>query len=93
MVATDPDDPTQPSGQLYYLIEQNNPDAKTFAIGTTQIYIITEFDEKGAKLQTIALCTAASKILLKIYELQMNCILTSIKMGYVNLYFQILTQV
>ncbi|XP_026328265.1 cadherin-23 isoform X1 [Hyposmocoma kahamanoa] len=32
VVATDPDDPTQPSGQLYYLIEQNNPDAKTFTI-------------------------------------------------------------
>ncbi|XP_049865838.1 cadherin-23 [Pectinophora gossypiella] len=32
VVASDPDDPTQPSGQLYYSIQQNNPDAKTFAI-------------------------------------------------------------
>ncbi|KAL0840760.1 hypothetical protein ABMA28_015943 [Loxostege sticticalis] len=32
VVASDPDDPTQPSGQLYYSIQQSNVDAKTFAI-------------------------------------------------------------
>ncbi|XP_045534163.1 cadherin-23 [Papilio machaon] len=32
VVATDPDDPTQPSGQLVYSIQQNNADAKAFAI-------------------------------------------------------------
>ncbi|KAI5631942.1 cadherin domain-containing protein [Phthorimaea operculella] len=31
-VASDPDDPTQPSGQLYYSIQQTNSDAKSFAI-------------------------------------------------------------
>lgn len=33
VVASDPDDPTQPSGQLYYSIQQSNVDAKSFAIG------------------------------------------------------------
>ncbi|XP_068630269.1 cadherin-87A [Battus philenor] len=32
VVATDPDDPTQPSGQLVYSIQQNNADAKAFDI-------------------------------------------------------------
>lgn len=32
VVASDPDDPTQPSGQLYYAIQQTNEDAKSFAI-------------------------------------------------------------
>lgn len=33
VVASDPDDPTQPSGQLFYSIQPSNPDAKIFAIG------------------------------------------------------------
>ncbi|XP_059061390.1 cadherin-23 [Achroia grisella] len=32
VVASDPDDPNQPSGQLYYSIQQSNADAKSFAI-------------------------------------------------------------
>ncbi|PZC83942.1 hypothetical protein B5X24_HaOG206691 [Helicoverpa armigera] len=32
VVASDPDDPTQPSGQLFYSIQQSNADAKIFAI-------------------------------------------------------------
>ncbi|XP_026729820.1 cadherin-23 isoform X2 [Trichoplusia ni] len=32
VVASDPDDPTQPSGQLYYSIQPSNPDAKSFAV-------------------------------------------------------------
>ncbi|KAG7299357.1 hypothetical protein JYU34_016291 [Plutella xylostella] len=39
-VASDPDDPTQPSGQLYYSIQQNNADSKIFAIDA-QTGIIT----------------------------------------------------
>lgn len=33
VVASDPDDPTQPSGQIYYSIQQSDADAKVFAIG------------------------------------------------------------
>lgn len=36
-MASDPDDPTQPSGQLYYSIQQSNADAKIFAIGNIQM--------------------------------------------------------
>ncbi|XP_075970125.1 cadherin 74A [Anticarsia gemmatalis] len=32
VVASDPDDPTQPSGQLFYSIQPSNPDAKIFSI-------------------------------------------------------------
>ncbi|XP_052751367.1 cadherin-23 [Galleria mellonella] len=32
VVASDPDDPTQPSGQLFYSIQQSNADAKSFAV-------------------------------------------------------------
>lgn len=32
-MASDPDDPTQPSGQIYYSLQQTDEDAKAFAIG------------------------------------------------------------
>ncbi|XP_013185198.1 cadherin-87A [Amyelois transitella] len=41
VVASDPDDPTQPSGQLYYSIQQSNTDAKIFAIDARSGLITT----------------------------------------------------
>ncbi|CAH2991920.1 unnamed protein product [Chilo suppressalis] len=41
VVASDPDDPTQPSGQLYYSIQQSNMDAKTFSIDAHSGLIMT----------------------------------------------------
>ncbi|CAG9785326.1 unnamed protein product [Diatraea saccharalis] len=41
VVASDPDDPTQPSGQLYYSIQQSNADAKTFSIDAHSGLIMT----------------------------------------------------
>ncbi|XP_053602394.1 cadherin-87A [Plodia interpunctella] len=41
VVASDPDDPTQPSGQLYYSIQQSNADAKIFAIDSRSGVITT----------------------------------------------------
>ncbi|CAG5042617.1 unnamed protein product [Parnassius apollo] len=58
VVASDPDDPTQPSGQLLYSIQETNADAKAFAIDPQTGIITTrqslDRERKGA--YTLVVC-------------------------------------
>ncbi|XP_013134373.1 PREDICTED: cadherin-23 [Papilio polytes] len=60
VVATDPDDPTQPSGQLVYSIQQNNADAKAFAIDPQSGMITTQqsLDRERQSEYTLVLAVA-----------------------------------
>ncbi|XP_072941019.1 cadherin-87A [Epargyreus clarus] len=64
VVASDPDDPTQPSGQLHYSIQQSNADAKVFAIDPTTGIITTRQSldrERKAAYTLVLLVTDGGK--------------------------------
>ncbi|CAK1603757.1 unnamed protein product [Parnassius mnemosyne] len=58
VVASDPDDPTQPSGQLLYSIQEGNADAKAFAIDPQTGVITTRqsLDRERQGAYTLVVC-------------------------------------